>query len=42
MPTASYAARPAGLRSFWLGFAAYVIPTFPIAFVWHLVLFEQN
>jgi hypothetical protein len=26
-------------RSFWLGFAAYVVPTFPIAYVWHLVAF---
>src|SRR5260370_38795765 len=25
--------------SFWLGVAAYLAPTFPIAFVWHLVLF---
>jgi hypothetical protein len=25
--------------SFWLGVAAYLVPTFPIAFVWHLVLF---
>lgn len=42
MTTASDVTRPAGARSFWLGFAAYVIPTFPIAFVWHLVLFEQR
>lgn len=35
-------ARPAGVRNFWLGFAAYLLPTFPIAFVWHLVLFEQK
>jgi len=42
MTTASDVARPAGARSFWLGFAAYVLPTFPIAFVWHLVLFEQK
>jgi hypothetical protein len=42
MTTASDVARPAGARSFWLGFAAYMIPTFPIAFVWHLVLFEQR
>jgi hypothetical protein len=34
--------RPASLRSFWLGMAAYLVPTFPIAFVWHLVLFEPN
>ena len=27
---------------FWLGVAAYIVPTFPIAFVWHLVLFEQK
>ena len=26
-------------RSFWLGVAAYLVPTFPIAYVWHLVLF---
>lgn len=26
-------------RCFWLGVAAYLMPTFPIAFVWHLVLF---
>lgn len=26
-------------RAFWLGFAAYVVPSFPIAFVWHLILF---
>ena len=25
--------------SFWLGVAAYLVPTFPIAYVWHLVLF---
>ena len=32
----------AGWRRFWLGVAAYIVPTFPIAFVWHLVLFEPN
>ena len=42
MTIASDIARPAGARGFWLGFAAYVLPTFPIAFVWHLVLFEQK
>jgi hypothetical protein len=25
--------------SFWLGALAYLVPTFPIAYVWHLVLF---
>ncbi|KRR11332.1 hypothetical protein [Bradyrhizobium valentinum] len=29
-------------RHFWLGMAAYIVPTFPVAFVWHLVLFEQR
>jgi hypothetical protein len=42
MSALSYVARPAGARSFWLGFAAYLLPSFPIAFVWHLVLFEQK
>jgi hypothetical protein len=42
MTIASDTALPAGARSFWLGFAAYLLPTFPIAFVWHLVLFEQK
>jgi len=27
------------MRSFWLGVAAYLLPTFPIAYVWHLVAF---
>jgi hypothetical protein len=34
--------RSTGLREFWLGFAAYLLPTFPIAFVWHLVLFGEK
>jgi len=42
MSALSHVARPAGVRSFWLGFAAYLLPSFPIAFVWHLVLFEQK
>lgn len=29
-------------RRFWFGAAAYLLPTFPIAFVWHLVLFDPN
>src|SRR3979411_2702720 len=33
---------PASSLSFWLGMAAYLVPSFPIAFVWHLVLFEPN
>jgi len=27
------------VRGFWLGLAAYLVPTFPIAYVWHLVVF---
>jgi len=42
MTIISDVARPAGARGFWLGFAAYVVPSFPIAFVWHLVLFAQK
>jgi hypothetical protein len=33
---------PADARRLWLGIAAYLIATFPIAFVWHLVLFEPQ
>jgi hypothetical protein len=29
--------QPATVRAFWLAFAAYVVPTFPIAYVWHLM-----
>lgn len=42
MSAVSYSARPTGVRNFWLGFAAYLLPSFPIAFVWHLVLFEHK
>ena len=42
MSSASGICRPAEARHFWLGMAAYLVPTFPIAFVWHLVLFEPN
>ena len=31
--------RITSVRSFWLGVAAYLLPTFPIAYVWHLVAF---
>jgi hypothetical protein len=33
---------PVKARNFWFGVAAYLVPTFPIAFVWHLILFEQS
>jgi len=42
MTIAPSATRRAGAGRFWLGMAAYLIPTFPIAFVWHLVLFEPQ
>jgi hypothetical protein len=42
MTIASDTRHPAGTRGFWLGVAAYLVPTFPIAFVWHLVLFEPR
>lgn len=27
------------MRSFWWGVAAYILPSFPIAYLWHLVAF---
>lgn len=29
-------------KRFWLGFAAYLLPTFPLGYVWHLVVFTEN
>lgn len=29
-------------RSFWLGVAAYLVPSFPIAYAWHLVWFAPS
>lgn len=29
-------------RSFWLGFAAYLVPTFPLGYFWHLVTFAER
>jgi hypothetical protein len=34
--------RPASVRDFWLGVAAYLVPSFPIAYVWHLVAFAPQ
>lgn len=31
--------QPASARAFWLGFAAYVVPSFAIGYTWHLVFF---
>lgn len=27
---------------FWLAVAAYILPTFPLGYVWHLILFQQQ
>ena len=32
----------ASSRGFWLGVAAYLVPTFPIAYAWHLVAFAPS
>jgi hypothetical protein len=32
----------AAQRAFWLGVAAYLLPTFPIAYAWHLVIFAPT
>lgn len=29
-------------RSFWLGFLAYLLPTFPLGYFWHLVTFSEQ
>jgi hypothetical protein len=42
MTTIDAARRPLSRSSFWLGIAAYLVPTFPIAYVWHLVLFAPT
>ncbi|SRR6266851_5680895 len=39
MSTLEAVKQPAIARRFWLGFAAYVVPSFPIAYVWHLIVF---
>ena len=31
--------KPAAGRRFWLGLAAYLVPSFAIAYAWHLILF---
>jgi hypothetical protein len=42
MTIASRSTVPAIGRSFWLGVAAYLVPTFPLGFVWHLMLFAPS
>jgi hypothetical protein len=39
MTTLQAVADTATARSFWLGIAAYLVPTFPIAYMWHLFVF---
>lgn len=29
-------------KKFWLGLIAYVVPSFPLAFAWHLTIFADN
>lgn len=29
-------------KSFWMGIAAYVLPTFPLGYAWHLVFFAEH
>ena len=42
MTIVSAAGRPARSRSFWLGMAAYLVPSFPLGFFWHLTWFAKN
>ncbi len=42
MTTIDAGRRPSSRSSFWLGIAAYLVPTFPIAYVWHLVFFAPT
>jgi hypothetical protein len=35
-------ATPISVTRFWLAVAAYILPTFPLGYVWHLVLFQQQ
>lgn len=30
------------MRAFWLGFAAYLLPTFPLGYFWHLSIFAAS
>jgi hypothetical protein len=30
------------MKRFWLAFAAYLVPTFPLGYVWHLVAFADR
>jgi hypothetical protein len=30
------------MKAFWLGFAAYLLPTFPLGYFWHLSIFAAS
>lgn len=42
MTIASTTERRASGWRFWLGMAAYLVPSFPLGFLWHLVWFERT
>jgi hypothetical protein len=42
MTTLQVSGKIATSRGFWLGVAAYLVPTFPIAYLWHLVVFAPT
>lgn len=42
MTTAHVSDRRPSVAAFWWGFGAYVAPSFPIAFVWHLIAFAST
>jgi hypothetical protein len=42
MTMASTANQSARSSSFWLAIAAYLVPTFPLGFFWHLSWFEKS
>jgi hypothetical protein len=29
-------------KNYWKGLVAYVVPSFPLAFAWHLTIFANN
>ncbi len=34
--------KPLAMTQFWLAIAAYLLPTFPLGYLWHLVLFKDR
>lgn len=35
-------AKPYSWKRFWLSVAAYMLPTFPLGYIWHLVVFKDH